>query len=300
MTNKKAPDSLREVIEKFYLDQMVGERSPKTIKFYKDHFDSFIKQFPELADSPFEDIKVEHIEQHLLSKNGFPYAKSAAFRSLRALFYFAVKRGIIEKNIVKQVRSPKLPKDTTIPIVTRENLELLLKTCGPSFLGHRDRAVMLLLYDTGLRLSELVNMTFSNLDLENMTLRVLGKGNKKRTLTFDVSVRAALVHYIYDTKTKFVTDAVWLTEEKNPIKNKGIQEMIYRRSKAAGLNRIHPHMFRHACAVNLLQNGMDIDSVMKYLGHETITVLQGYLKSLKSENASELHKKYSPAAKFFG
>lgn len=299
-TKHKAPDSLDDVLEKFYLDQMVGERSPKTIQFYRDNFNAFVKQFPELADRPFADITVEHIEQHLLSKQDHPYAKSAAYRSLRALWYFAVRRGIVEKNIVKQVRSPKLPKDTTIPIVKREDLDLLLATCGPSFLGHRDRAIMLFLYDTGLRLSELVGMMFSRLDIEAMEVKVLGKGNKRRTVSFDESVRAAVVQYIYGTKTRFKTDALWLTEEKTPIKAKGIQEMLARRSKAAGLPRIHPHMFRHSCAVNLLQNGMDIDSVMKYLGQETVTVLQGYLKSLKSENASELHKKFSPARRYFG
>lgn len=299
-TKRKASDSLDEVLEKFYLDQMVGERSPKTIQFYQDNFNAFIKQFPHLADRPFADVTVEHIEQHLLSKKGHPYAKSAAYRSLRALWYFAIRRGIVKENIVKQVRSPKLPKDTNIPIVKKEDLDLLLATCGPSFLGYRDRAIMLVLYDTGLRLSELVGMAFSRLDVQNMEVRVLGKGNKRRTVSFDESVRAALIHYIYDTKTRFKTDALWLTEEKMPIKGKGIQEMIARRSKAAGLPRIHPHMFRHSCAVNLLLNGMDIDSVMKYLGQETVTVLQGYLKSLKSENASELHKRFSPARRYFG
>jgi integrase/recombinase XerC len=296
---RKASDSLDDVIEKFCLDQMVGERSPKTIVFYRDHFNAFIRQFPELADRPFADITVEHIEQHLLSKKDHPYAKSAAYRSLRALWYFAIRRGVVKENIVRQIRSPKLPKDTTIPIVKKDDLDLLLATCGPSFLGCRDRAIMLILYDTGLRLSELVGMVFSKLDMENMEVRVLGKGNKRRTVSFDESVRVALVHYIYDTKTRFKTDALWLTEEKTPIKGKGIQEMIARRSKAAGLPRVHPHMFRHSCAVNLLLNGMDIDSVMKYLGQETVTVLQGYLKSLKSENASELHKQFSPARRYF-
>ena len=310
--SNKASDSLSNVLEKFYLDRMVGERSQKTIQFYKERLEAFVKQFPQLADRPFSEITVEHIEQHLLSKNGHAYAKSATYRSLRALWYFAVKRKIVPENIVVQVGAPKLPKDTTIPIVKREDLEALLQTCGRTFLGYRDRAIMLTLYDTGMRLSELTGMRFSNLDLENMTIKILGKGNKKRTLSFDESVRAAILHYIYDTKTRFETDVIWLTEEKNKgITNKGVEEMVARRSKAAGLSRIHPHMFRHACAVNLLRgdvrelnedeelHGMDIDSVMKYLGQETLTVLQGYLKSLKSEHASKLHKKYSPAAKFF-
>lgn len=296
-TTGKAPDvpTLRKVLNDFYLDQLVGERSAKTLAFYRQHFDQFVRRFPHLADRPFTETRIEHIQDYLLSKNQYPYAKAAAYRSFRALWYFAVRRGIVKENIVKQIRTPRLPKDTTIPIVTQDNLKALLGTCGPTFLGYRDRAVMMVLYDTGLRLSELVNMTFSNIDFENMQIKVLGKGNKRRTVSFDVSVRAALIRYIYDTKTRFKTDALWLTEEKTPIKNKGIQEMIARRSKAAGLPRIHPHMFRHACAVNLLQNGMDIDSVMKYMGHETVTVLQGYLKSLKSQNASELHKRFSPA-----
>lgn len=294
-TKDKAPDfyTLNDALEAFYLDLMIGERSPKTIEFYRQHFSQFIKRFPHLANKPFSDIRIEHIGEYLLSKNQYPYAKAAAFRSFRALYYFAVRRGIVRKNLVKQIRTPRLPKDTNIPIVKKEDLKLLLKTCGPTFLGYRDRAVIMLLYDTGLRLSELINMTFSNLDLENMEIRVLGKGNKKRTVSFDEAVRKALLNYI--SASKFKTDVFWLTEEKHPIKNKGIQEMLARRSKAAGLKRIHPHMFRHSCAVSLLQNGMDIDSVMKYLGHETVTVLQGYLKSLKSQNASELHKKFSPA-----
>lgn len=295
-TKDKAPDpyTLNDVLKAFYLDQLVGERSPKTLDFYRQHFNQFIKRFPHLVDSPFADIKIEHIQDYLLSKNQYPYAKAAAFRSFRALYSFAVRRGIVKENLVKQIRTPRLPKDTTIPIVKRDDLKALLKKCGPTFLGYRDRAIMLLLYDTGLRLSELINMTFSNLDLNNKEIKVLGKGKKRRIVSFDEGVSRALINYIYYTKTTFKTDVLWLTEEKTPIKGKGIQEMLARRSKAAGLQRIHPHMFRHSCAVNLLQNGMDIDSVMKYLGHETVTVLQGYLKSLKSQDASDLHKKFSP------
>ena len=293
-TIAKAPDfpSLNEVLKRFYLDERVGERSEKTIDFYRQHFDSFIKTFPYLATQPFQNIRIEHLQQFLLSKGEHIYAKHAAYRSFRALYYFAMKRGIVQDNLIRQIKIPKLPKDTNIPIVKKEDFKKLLRTCGPTFLGYRDRAILVLLYDTGLRLSELTGMGFSSLDLNNMEVKVLGKGNKKRTVSFDDSVKVALFDYIKQHPQK--DDVLWLTEEKRPIANKGIQEMLVRRSRAAGLERIHPHMFRHSCAVNLLSSGMDIDSIMKYLGQETITVLQGYLKSLKSQDASVLHRKYSP------
>jgi len=290
----KATDSpsLAEVLQAFYLDQEVGERSPRTIGFYRQYFDQFLKMFPSLDGKPFTDIKIEHLQKFLLSKGDAVYAKNAAYRSFRALFYFAERRRFIRENIIRQMRPPKLPKDTGIPVIKKDDFKRLLKTCGPTFLGLRDRAVMVLLYDTGLRLSELVGMAFSNLNLENMEIRVLGKGNKRRVVSFDESVRRDLVNYLNLHPLK--TDVVWLTEEKTPIKNSGIEQMIARRSRSIGMERCHPHMFRHSCAVNLLQSGMDIDSISKYLGQEGIAVLLGYLKSLKSQNASELHKKHSP------
>ncbi len=290
--------SFNEVVKSFYLDQMVGERSPHTIRFYKSYFSDFIKHSPSLADEPFANITVEHIQSYLLSKGNHVYAKNGAYRAFRALFYFAVRRQIIKENIMQQIKLPKLPKDTNIPIVKPEVFKALLKTCGPTFLGYRDRAIMMVLYDTGLRLSELAGMTFSKLDFENKTITVLGKGNKKRTVSFDEKVQRALFDYVKVHPLK--SDVVWLTEEKRPITGCGIQQMFGKRRKMIDVKRLHPHMFRHSCAVNLLQAGMDIDSVMKYLGQETITVLQGYLKSLKSQNASELHKKYSPVRSILG
>ena len=293
--NEKAPDfyTVKEVMELFYLDRMGGERSVKTLDFYREHFNGFLKRFPHLADASFTNVKVEHLRDYLLSKSDHIYAKAGAYRSFRALYYFAMRESIVAKNLVKQITSPKLPK-RKMPRVRSHDLDLLLKTCGPTFLGYRDRAIMLLMYDTGMRLSEVTNMTFSNLELRNRRIQVLGKGNKERTVKFDERVRRALIQYIYDTKTRFKTDMVWLTEEEVPIKAKGIQEMIARRSIMAGLPRIHPHMFRHACAYNLLKNGMNIHAVMRYLGQESIAVLQNYLTDADSEYASELHDEFSP------
>lgn len=292
------PLTFGKVVELFYLDQQIGERSPKTLQFYRDYIRYFTELYPGIQNKPITEITDEHIQRYLLSKNDHVYAKSAAYRTLRALFYFALKKHYVERNIVAEIRAPKIPKDTTLPIINKQDFVKLLRSCGGSkFIGRRDKAILLVLYDTGLRLSELANMTFSELNLEKQEIRVIGKGNKRRTVSFDLMVKDALIAYLQLHPKRI--DEIWLTEEKTPLHNAGIYRTIYRRAIACGFKRIHPHTFRHSCAVNLLQAGMDMDSVMKYLGQESITVLQGYLKSLKSLDASVLHRKFSPVKNLY-
>lgn len=282
--------TLNNVIESFYRDREGGARSPKTLEFYKQHIDQFLKFCP-VGDKPIDNISVQDIESFLYSKNRYAFAKHAAFRTLRALFYFAEKRQLITENPVKYISTPKLPK-REIPIVPEEDFKKLIKSCGPHFLGHRDRAIMYVLYDCGLRLAELLGMTFTDLDLNKCEVKVLGKGNKERTVSFDEKVKNVLLQYIQVHPMN--TDYLWLTEEKRPLQQRGVQSMLLNRCKHTGVAHVHPHMFRHSAAVNMLQNGMPIDSVRRYLGQESLTVLLGYLKSLDSKDASIEHKKFSP------
>jgi site-specific recombinase XerD len=283
--------TLNKVIEMFYLDLKVGERSAKTIDFYRQHIDMFLKHST-MGDRPIEDVTVQHIESYLLSKNTAQFSKHASFRTLRALFYFAARRQLITDNPVKQIRTPKLPK-REIPIVSREDFVSLRNSCGQSFLGHRDRAILNILYECGLRLSELTSMTFDNLDMENKEITVIGKGNKERVVSFGDETRTSLLRFLQNHPMD--SNYLWLTEEKNkPIHGHGIQSMLVHRCKHVGLARIHPHMFRHSCATNLLKNGCPINSVRLILGQESLSVLLGYLKTLNSKDASVEHMKYSP------
>ena len=285
--------TVKDVIDSFYLDQQVGERSEQTHNFYKQHFDQWIKFKPAIADKHMDALTVDDVQSFLLSKNQYPYAKHGAYRSIRALCYFAFRREITPKNIITQIRTPKLPQREK-PIITIEQFRRLIHTCGNSFLGLRDKAIMMVLYDCGLRRSELLQMTFENIDLKTKRIQIIGKGNKQRTVGFSEKTLDALLEYFKAHPKKVNTDSVWLTEEKHKLREDGLREILYKRGKMAGIGTVNPHRFRHSCATNLLQSGMGIDSVRRFLGQESLSVLLNYLKTLNSQDASNEHEKYSP------
>jgi integrase/recombinase XerC/integrase/recombinase XerD len=188
---------------------------------------------------------------------------------------------------------PKVPKELIKPFTT-QNIEDMLTLCDNSFLGFRNRAIILTFLDSGLRLSELANIQLNDIDFERETIRVMGKGSKERIVRIGKQTQKAVLKYLLQRNDGL--GCLWVTEERRPLHRWGIQTMIIRLGKRAGMVNVRcsPHTFRHTFAIMALQNGIGEFNLQWLLGHSTLTQTRRYCGTLGATEAISAHKKAGP------
>jgi integrase/recombinase XerD len=237
---------------------------------------------------------------HHMSLSGLS-ARSLArlISSLKSFYRFLILDGILKKNPAGNLTSPKswlsLPKFLSV-----KEVEFLL--CQPKEdnpRGIRDRAMLELLYATGLRVSELVSLRMSDLNLEDGFLICRGKGGKERIVPFGGSANNAINRYLVESRPGFLlkeSDFVFLTYRGQPFTRQGFWKILKQYGAEAKLeDRISPHVLRHSFATHLLERGADLRSVQLMLGHSQITTTQIYTH-VSRKQLRNLYEKYHPRA----
>jgi integrase/recombinase XerC len=241
---------------------------------------------------------LDEVDRHVLRDYlsylaGRGIAKGSIARKLsaiRSFFRYLVREEIIPKNPIEQVSSPKL--DRRLPsFLTKEEMEKLLNAPDlPTPLGQRDRALLELLYASGLRVSELVGLTLEQIDLESNEIRVWGKGSKERMVLMGQPAADALKSYIGEGRlqlqlqSKKKTSALFLDRYGQRLTERSVQRLLNQYAKKAGIGkRVHPHMFRHTFATHLLDGGADLRVVQELLGHARLTSTQIYTHVTKGQ-----------------
>ncbi|MBP6963843.1 MAG: tyrosine-type recombinase/integrase [Armatimonadetes bacterium] len=271
--------------------------SPNTISYYRYRLQAF-ERF--CADSPVapENVTPERIREFLTAEAEEKSATTAnhAYLTLQAFFNFLVSDGFIAENPMQRVDRVKRRR-TVIETFTQEQVERILSSCGKDFVGVRDRAMILVMVDCGLRVSELCGLTMDDISWTEQTLLVVGKGDIERVVPFGQAARQALTQFMarrgaLDTKTVFVSTL------GQPLNRHRARDIIKARCKEAGVTgvRCSPHTFRHTCAVWYLRNGGDVFSLQKLLGHSDLTMTRRYCE-LSQTDVADKHRLYSPADK---
>lgn len=208
-------------------------------------------------------------------------------------FNWLVQEGILKESPMVRMRPPKYPKELVKPFKV-EDINRLLTLCDDTFLGWRNRAIILTFLDTGLRLSELANIQLADLDFDREAIKVMGKGAKERLVRISKATQKAILKYWRQRKDDL--PCLWLTEERGPLQARGVQQMIERLGKRAGLSNVRcsPHTFRHTFAIMALQNGIGEFNLQWLLGHSTLTQTRRYCGSLSANEAMKAHIKASP------
>jgi integrase/recombinase XerC/integrase/recombinase XerD len=174
-----------------------------------------------------------------------------------------------------------------------------------TYLGARNRAMILTFIDTELRLSELTHISLVDVNIQNDTIRVMGKGNKERVVPFGKNAKAAILKYCKMRNSDL--PQLWLTEEHRPLSRRGIEITIIRLGKYAGITdvRCSPHTFRHYFGTNSMLNGAPDWAVQTVLGHSTLDMTKKYRETINSQNAIAFHRGskgrpgFSPADSLF-
>jgi len=288
---------LRGQLEAFLLTCKVEGFTEQTIDGYRLKLSLLVRFLNSLGITNPQQVNINHIRLFILEKqktvNGVSI--NTIFRHIRRWFNWMVEEGILPVSPMAGMKAPRIPK-TIIQPFQPEHIKALLAVCDSSFVGTRNKALVLTFYDTGLRLFEMVSIKLSDIDLERGCIKVWGKGAKERLVGLGKTSQKAIYRYLlmrHDTNPY-----LWITEERDkPLKRFGVVILIRRMGVRANLQgvRCSPHTFRHAFGTNSLKNGASVFEVQSLLGHSTLDMTRRYAATLNSEQSLVSHKRFSPA-----
>jgi site-specific recombinase XerD len=217
---------------------------------------------------------------------------------IRAFWSWLLDEGYITSNPMTNLKLPRTPRKV-ISTFSQEQIQKMLSALDTkSSHGFRNYTMILLLLDTGIRLSELIGLEMDDIDFLQSFILVKGKGNKERVVPFGSQVRRTLRRYITHFRPEPDsprTNEVFLTEDGLPMKPRAVQSMLLRLSRKAKMSgvRLNPHRFRHSFATQYLVAGGDIFSLQKILGHSSLEVVRMYVNLITSDILQQ-HRKFSP------
>ena len=219
--------------------------------------------------------------------------------ALRGFYKYMANEGIIKSNVFSLVSGPK--KSKKLPRFFEYNeLEEMFKIPDDSPLGQRDLLLLEMLYATGCRVGELVSIKVSDIDFGRRNILILGKGNKERYVTYGEYCEDALKKYLsdgYRTLNKDNIDYLFLNNNGGALTERGVRFILDKIIKQTGINKnISPHMIRHSFATHLLNEGCDLLTVQKLLGHESIKATQIYTH-VTTDRLKEVYYHSFPRAK---
>lgn len=277
--------------------------SDKTIESYKREIDHFVNFMKEEDFFSFDEVQYRFLRGYLtrlyennLSKNSINHKMS----SLRSFYRYLMKKDIVKDNPFLLIESQKTPKRNPDFLYPEEMMELLDSIQTTDELGKRNKAILELMYASGLRNSEVVNLQLQDVDLQNQLLLIHGKGNKDRYVPFHDYALDALLVYLQEARSGLMVKAneehsyVFVNNRGNQMSNRGLQDIIDRICfNYDATKKIHPHTIRHSFATHLLNAGADLRTVQELLGHENLSTTQIYTH-ITSERLQEVYQKAHP------
>jgi integrase/recombinase XerD len=254
--------------------------------------------------SAWPEVRAEDIGEFLgWRKRGGAAAATIKLHAvaLRVFCRFLVQRGMLERDPTEFLGVPKIERYLPETLSAPEIAKLLSAAGGKTPLELRDRAMVELLYASGLRVGELCGARLENLDLDKGFIRVVGKGNKQRLVPVGSGARKALARYLEAGRPELVGKKtggeVFLSVRGRKLTNQRIWQILGDLAKRAGLSKeVHPHMLRHSFATHLLEGGADLRIIQELLGHADISTTQVYTH-VDTRGLHKAHRAFHPRAK---
>ena len=255
--------------------------SPNTVASYLSDIAKLRELYP---DRRPEDITGEDIASFISSEVDKGISKRSQSRlisSVKSFFGFLETEGRLDNNPADTVDSPKLSRHIPTVLSVDEVKRILESVDLSAPEGHRNRAILEVLYSCGLRVSELVSLRISDLFLEESFIRVIGKGDKQRLVPIGEPAIRAVQLYLSQTRRAFASkkdeDILFLNRRGRQMSRQMVFLIIKRQCEAAGITKeVSPHTFRHSFATHLVENGADLRAVQQMLGHENILTTEIY------------------------
>lgn len=296
----KMQELLKQFIEELHL---IRGLSPNTSEAYNSDLSFFIDFLEEQNIHQVQEIKRDDILDFLDSEKIRGCAASTLARklvSIRIFFRFLLQEKVLEVDESEIMKSPRLWQMLPEFLSIAEVEELLSSFKGSEVFEIRNKAILELLYASGLRVSELTALRLDCVDFEQRTVRVLGKGSKERIIPFGSSSMRALRRYLkssrpeLDKSGKAVT--LFISKSGAVLTRARVWAIVKEAALRAGINKnIYPHMLRHSFATHLLANGADLRVIQEMLGHVDIATTQIYTHT-DTGRLTQAHRKFHPRA----
>jgi len=321
LAKRRAGTTMEQAIADYLLDHEGGNASPKTLQWHQTALgllQTFLQDERQIA--LVGEVDAPDINAWFASMRKTPASRGKVrsertiqtyARSARAFFHWLVRREILTQNPFDRVAFPKVGKPL-IRTIEPEEFERLLVACTPpgevgplaDRAAARNRAILWLLYDTGIRLSELCGLRLGDFDRKHGMIVVKGKGSKERRIALGQNCLRNLLYYLDRHRPDEAELAEWgstgedhffLAETRRPLTINGVTLLFARIRKRCGITgkRISPHIFRHTFAIRYLVLGNDPFSLQELLGHEDMTTVKNYMH-MNDETIQEQKRKYSP------
>jgi len=277
------PDAapLAQAVNSFLLDCVARNLTAATLRFYRQRLGLFVAFSDRAGVVTPEAITSAHLRAFIASFSSHsPYYQHQHARTLKTFCGFLVRDGILTVSPMRNVRMPKLPKDV-LPPFSPDDAQAILAACEYA----RDRALILTLLDSGVRAAELLALNVADLDSQTGALRVRhGKGRKDRTTFVGARTRKALTRYLSERPSIKPSDPLFVTlTGGNRLTFFGLQSLLGRVGRAAGVKPMGAHRFRRTFAIESLRAGMPLPQLAALMGHEGLQVLQRYLRLVTAD-----------------
>lgn len=283
-----------------FLHYLAVERgaSAHTLRSYRSDIDRFQRFLEEQGIDGFERVDGRLIRVYLARLLDARQSRASVGRALAAIrscFRFMVRRGLIEKNPARVVSSPRLPKKLVSFLPVDETWELLGNTAAGSPREKRDRAMLELLYATGIRVSELCGLDAVDVDRSQRTLRVMGKGSKERVVPVGAPALRAIGEYLAERLDE--DGSLFRNSRGGRLTARSAHRIVRARAREAGLaRRVSPHTLRHTFATHLLDAGADLRLIQDLLGHSRLSTTQKYTH-VSADHLMKVYDAAHPRAK---
>jgi integrase/recombinase XerC len=265
-----------------FLQYLAAERgaSPHTLRSYAADLAELSQFLRSVKVVQVAEADARALRAYLAWLHGRGLAKSSIARKLaavRSCFRFLARRGHVETNPARQVASPRLPRRLPSFLPKDESKDLLDAPVEDSAAGRRDRALLELLYASGLRVAECCGLDLEDLDRRHGTVRVLGKGGKERVVPVGDAALAALDDYLERERLGAKGGPLFRNPRGGRLSTRSARNVVRRRARAAGIaRRVTPHTLRHTFATHLLGEGADLRLIQELLGHSRLSTTQRY------------------------
>jgi len=285
--------------------QIEKNYSPHTIVNYEDDINEFVQFLLSENIDALANVQYQDVRLYLTSLYEKQFSRKTIARKiscLRSFYKFLVREKLVLDNPFTLSSSPKLEKKLP-EYFFEEEMEILFSSCDlNTATGQRDKLLLEILYGTGIRVSECVNIQLSDIDLFLSTILIYGKGNKQRYVPYGSFAADALELYLEVgrkellQKSKSPTNYLFLNYRGGPLTARGVRLILNELIKKSSLNKnIHPHMLRHSFATHLLSNGADMRTVQELLGHVNLSSTQIYTH-VSNDHLKNTYMKAHPRA----
>jgi integrase/recombinase XerC len=286
-----------------YLRSVAAERdlSPHTVSAYRSDLAAFGAWAARSKCEQIDDIDRTILRRYVANLAERRYARRTIARkasALRSMLAWAVTRGILTVSPADDLLAPKL--DKPLPKVMRAQDAARLCELPPDDepIGLRDRAILELLYGSGLRVAELCALDIDDVDLSHQTVQVTGKGRKQRRVPMGGPSAQAITRYLHDARPALLTTggpALFVNKRGKRVGPRSVRAMITRYLTAEGAAPASPHTLRHSFATHLLDGGADLRAVQELLGHESLATTQIYTH-VSTERLRAVYEQSHPRA----